>query len=454
MSRLLLSTAASFLIALRCTPDTESATLEVYSWWDSSGEKAAFNALVGPFERSRPDIDVRNGYRRDSQEVRGDLGALMLQGVPPNTFQANAGADLLQWAAVDFAPAADGPFDGSLPSPQDSWNLLTDVSGLLGREALDALYPEVRRQVCVEASNAEHHLAVPVNIHRLNLLYYNTDRVADAERRFAMDSLCPENAAELAPSERPAFDLAISVGDGLSLTLLTFENLLLAVGKETAYRALLEGGDPSLWRAPMQRALGCLWYLSGAFIEADDWDLAVQAVVSADADLVVMGDWASAEIPEADRAAIGRRPFPGTEEYFVYASDTFPRPKNITHSEHTEALLRSFGQFETQLRFSRFKGSIPALRRAEPPDGLDAWARESWSAFQDPARTKVLATSGWFPRAFPQRRLADGLEQVAEAETLEDFQLLAQQVLDLLEGSLPIFRAWQDRFQPCNEAAR
>src|SRR5690606_21660438 len=266
LSRLLLSTAASFLIGPGCTPDTESATLEVYSWWDSSGEKAAFNALVGPFERSRPDIDVRNGYRRDSQEVRGDLGALMLQGVPPNTFQANAGADLLQWAAVDFAPAADGPFDGSLPSPQDSWNLLTDVSGLLGREALDALYPEVRRQVCVEASNAEHHLAVPVNIHRLNLLYYNTDRVADAERRFAMDSLCPENAAELAPSERPAFDLAISVGDGLSLTLLTFENLLLVVGKETAYRALLEGGDPSLWRAPMQRALGCLWYLSGAFI--------------------------------------------------------------------------------------------------------------------------------------------------------------------------------------------
>src|SRR5690606_16815617 len=266
LSRLLLSTAASFLIAHGCTPDTESATPEGYSWWDSGGEKAAFNALVGPFERSRPDIDVRNGYRRDSQEVRGDLGALMLQGVPPNTFQANAGADLLQWAAVDFAPAADGPFDGSLPSPQDSWNLLTDVSGLLGREALDALYPEVRRQVCVEASNAEHHLAVPVNIHRLNLLYYNTDRVADAERRFAMDSLCPENAAELAPSERPAFDLAISVGDGLSLTLLTFENLLLVVGKETAYRALLEGGDPSLWRAPMQRALGCLWYLSGAFI--------------------------------------------------------------------------------------------------------------------------------------------------------------------------------------------
>ena len=457
--RLKWSTTASVFLALACTDaasePTSNPDLEVYSWWKSVGEQAAFEALVTPFKLEHPGARVENVHRENSEAARGDLGGLLLLGAPPNTFQTNAGADVLRWAAVDYESDA-GSEPGVVPPPEEGFSLLADVGPLLQETgALDAMYPEVRRSVCARVGGEARYFAVPVNVHRINLLYFNRQLVrasgSTPEELFTLANLCPANLN----AERLPFRISIAAIDNFSLMLLTFENLLLAFGPST-YVGFFSGEPPASWRTDMERVLGCLWYLSRSFKNVGEWFLAVNDVATPtpQATMTVMGDWANPEFAAAVGNAelesiVGRMPFPGTENYFAFTSDSFPQPLEAGSREHTQNLLRSFADFDTQLAFSAAKGSIPAVRSGGAPASLDAWALESLSAFEAPDQIKILGTSGFFPSYVSQARISEELRALTDVETASDVPAAIGRVLELLESSLSLFRTWQSRLEPC-----
>jgi glucose/mannose transport system substrate-binding protein len=415
-------------------PD-ERATLEVYSWWRTTNESTAFDALVGNFTRSHS-VEVIHSPR-DSGDTRDMLSELLLAGAPPATFQANAGADLLRWATVQYD---DGPGE----------QLISDVTPLLERTgALDAVYPEVLNSTCLRDTerDTERYYGVPVNVHRLNLLYFNIDDTGPSPD-LGLATLCPEDI--FTTQRLPG--IAIAPEDGWSLTLLAFENLLPALTDEQFYEEFFKGNPPESWETPLRTMLSCFWYMSQFFVDAGSWDKAVGSVVrgsqvSDGATLTITGDWANPEFADALGDRIGRIPFPGTQDIFVFTSDTFPLPVGTRHERETRALLESFLLPDTQIKFSAAKGSIPARRIDDESmwDRLSASALESRDAFRD--NTRILATSGRFPSYFPAHVLNTKLATLSGArpDQVSDF---VEEILDFLHSGLPLLKRWHEGLSP------
>src|SRR5262245_55678738 len=72
-------------------------TLEVFSWWVTGGEKAAFEALVAEFNNQYPKVQVINAAEKDAANARMIFQDRMVAGDPPDTFQSTAAAGIFQW---------------------------------------------------------------------------------------------------------------------------------------------------------------------------------------------------------------------------------------------------------------------------------------------------------------------------------------------------------------------
>lgn len=450
---LLLSCAAGLLGC--ATPTREKARLEAYSWWTRDSERNAFDRVLDIFNSKHQDAEAINQVTTDvnADEVRATLTARLLAGAPPSTFQANAGADLLRWTAMDTTEAA-------LPSasritPLDALFQRTGLVDALPRDLYQALLAGPRRRP----------YAVPLNIHRLNLIYFNTaalDRykAEHAGRSFLdLELLCPKEVAKLLDDPDARLDLRIAVGmrDSFTLTLLALENMLPAVTGSRPYNATSGGTlydelflgtlTEDQWHVPVVRALQCVQYLSRSFLRTEDlsWADALTRVQAGDADFSVMGDWANGELkPALADGRVDVQPFPGSEGTFVFTSDTFPLPVAAPYAEESEALLETLASAEAQLAFSLHKGSIPArgdISSSLVQATLGDRAAQTRQDFDSASIHKSIATSGLFPPYYPDdlgaRLSAMTAARASKAEI--------EPVVALLRDALPLLERWQTR---------
>jgi glucose/mannose transport system substrate-binding protein len=439
------------------TPTRDRVRLEAYSWWTRDSERNAFDQVLSIFNAHHPDSEAINQVTTDvnADEVRATLTARLLAGAPPSTFQANAGADLLRWTAMDTTEAA-------LPSS----SRITPLDELFQRTGLDDALPRDLYQALL-AGPQRRPYAVPLNIHRLNLIYFNTAALerykATHEGRSFLDPelLCPSEVSTRLDDPDARLELRIAVGtkDSFTLTLLALENMLPAVAGTTPYNEV-SGGTlydelflgtlaEARWHEPVVRALQCVQYLSRSFLRTEDlsWADALTRVETGDADFTVMGDWANGELKPA--LAAGRvdvQPFPGSESTFVFTSDTFPLPVAAPYAEQSEDLLETLASAEAQLAFSLEKGSIPArgdISTALLQTTLGDRAAQTRQDFDSPEIHKSIATSGLFPPYYPgdlsERLSAMTAEGASKAEI--------EPVVALLRNALPLLERWQRRIR-------
>jgi glucose/mannose transport system substrate-binding protein len=444
------------------TPTRGKDRLEAYSWWTRPSEQRAFARVLGIYNAEHPDSEAVNQVTKDvnADEVRATLTARLLAGAPPSTFQANAGADLLRWTAMDTTEAA-------LPSA----SRIAPLDGLFQRTGLTDGLPYDLYQA-LRAGPQLRPYAVPLNIHRLNLIYYNTDALDrykrdHAERSFLDPALlCPTDvAARLEdPGERLELTIAVGTKDPFALTLLALENMLPAVAGATPYDEatggtlydqLFVGTLPEeKWHAPVLRALQCVQYLSRSFLRDADlsWADALNRVETGEADISVMGDWANGELKQA--LADGRvdaQPFPGSEGTFVFTSDTFPLPVAAPYADESEALLETLASADAQLAFSSEKGSIPAradISIARVQEALGDRAVETRQDFDSPQVHKSIATSGLFPPYYPDDLSTRLSEMTADGASKASIEA----VLALLRNTQPLFERWQSRIREGQQA--
>ena len=333
------------------TPEREQIRLEAYSWWTQASEQEAFASVLDIYNKAHQASKAVNEVTRDSNavEVRALLTARLLAGAPPSTFQANAGADLLRWTAMD-----------TTNSVLETASRISPLGDLFRRTQLDDVLPTDLYRA-LQAGPQRLPYAVPLNIHRLNLIYYNTAalsayRDAHAGRTFLdLAVLCPENVAVLLKDPQQHLPLRIAVGlkDGFTLTLFTLENLLPAIAgakpyddvtRATLYDQLFLGKlEESKWHEPLLRALQCMQYLSRSFIRESElsWAEALTEVAQGRADFSVMGDWANGELEQALLdGTVDAEPFPGSAETFVFTSDTFPLPHVLRTSRRAKTCSR------------------------------------------------------------------------------------------------------------------
>ena len=441
--------------ALSCSENPETVRLEVYSWWEQPEERVAFDAVARMHMEKHENVDVRNLDNPDAEGSREEMSMRMLASAPPATFQANIGADVLRWAAVDYEtnPAGDVHDD-----PDSSRSLIQPLADLFAETGL-TVPPELEQNLGIGTDTGPY--AVPLNIHRVNVLYYNRQRLEEFEDRTGKNlldikTLCPSDAAEPnAPELGTGF--AFALASPWTLILLVFENILPALVAtdedadpnfyETLFRGQREGALEGVPSEKVAEALACAQYLSRSLSggRGMDWAQAVRSVAgNSGATFVVMGDWANPLLKdELARGDVVATQFPGTGELFIYTSDTFPLPIGVDHPEETLDLLRTFASADAQIRFSEEKGSIPARL------GVNFSSPPGWSTsdqFMSKGTRKLLATSGYFPPYYLSFELSQALATMMTTTALGDIDPNDRaDALRLFTDLEPLLTRWQER---------
>ncbi|HEY8091756.1 MAG TPA: extracellular solute-binding protein [Polyangiaceae bacterium] len=316
---------------------------EILSWWVSDGEVDALRALLDIYRRSHPGTSVVHGGIRDTTSAKCRLNARMTEGTPPDTFQANGGRDLLRWAAGDAA--------GSLES----------IEFLFEDERWRSVFPE---DVLDLVSSGGEAYGVPLNIHRTNTLVFDLQALAknDCRPPRSLDEL---HSVARSLQRRGIAPLALGTREAWMLSLLAFENILVALAGPLFYLDLFRGrGSP---RAPEVRAaleeLGRLLDIACPDADRLAWNEAADRVRIGSAAMTIGGDWSKGYLERRgclEGEHFGMKPTPGTEGAFVITMDTFGLPRGAPHREGALELLRVFGSSHGQRVFNRIKGSRPA----------------------------------------------------------------------------------------------
>ena len=349
-----IATGITFVL-LSSPPGTEAEVdaLEIYHWWTSGGEAAAITALIDEFEALYPDTTVQEVQIAGGGgfEMRVKIKTLMLAGQPPDTFQIHNG---YEWKIFYDA--------GLLDNIDNIWTT-----------ALQAAVPDVVEDISKGPDG--HYYAVPVNIHRSNVLWYNAKELQyNGINPATLTSWPAFWAACDAIIANPNYTITKPVAMGEQWTTAhAFEQVLASVGID-AYEAWINGeidSGTATHYADLLNACEIYENLT-TYINADwaglSWDGAIADIIAADAAFAIMGDWANGEFYQAawvhgvDYGTIG---VPGTGDMYGLVVDCFEKPKGILHPTAVNNWLGVVASKDGQDAFNPLKGSISARTDAD-----------------------------------------------------------------------------------------
>jgi glucose/mannose transport system substrate-binding protein len=375
--------ALALCTACSQTPGQEPRVLELFSWWVNPGEKAAFDGLVERFQTHFPNTNVVRASPSSPALASTQISARMTSGNPPDVFQSFGGWEVLRWALNNRSDDS-----ASLLEPQ---NAAAAAGGLT-----DALPNFVRTALSHQATL----YAVPLDIPRLNVLFYN-------KRVLANNGLSPPStlaelhqvAAALKPKGIAA--LALGAKDGSVLSQLLFDAVLVAqsgVVFRDSYLAGLENpADPRIEEALSE--ITALLADSNDNRHLIDWTTAARSVIDGSAAMTLVGDWAKAffvsagQKPDVD---FGQIPFPGSDGVFVYAIDCFSMPRGVTNVEAAADFMGFLASEEAANTFGAAMGTSFARIDADR-SVLDPLARRTLDALSSstltPGRMALIKNS-------------------------------------------------------------
>ena len=335
-------------VSVACAPDRgvsqRSATgLEVVSWWTSGSEQQALTVLFNAYRAAHPGATVTNravagGGGSNAQVV---LAQRLLSGNPPDVWQTFPGGALR--AYVDQGQVAD-------------------LSDLYDQGRLAAVLPEVIRDgLTVDGKQ----YGVPTSAHRGNMLFYNTALLAKAGvTQPGAGYLPPTFLDDLAKLGKAGITpLCLGAKDPFTTTAL-FENTLLSVVGADGWRRIAE--DRFHWDsdsvAEALRRFGQILDYADPQAAALTWDAATRKLANGECAFETLNDSAFGELVSAgavDGKTFGEVPYPGTDGTYVAVVDTFVRARQSDNARKASEFLAVLGSPDTQLAFSKAKGSVP-----------------------------------------------------------------------------------------------
>ena len=318
--------------------------VEIYHWWTSGGEKAAIDALVDVFEARYPDVFVKQtpvaggaGY-----VMKALMKSLVLAGEAPDAFQMHAGYEGKPYFDADY-------FD--------------PISDLWTAEGWKDVIPDVVEDMC--KFDGEYY-AIPVNIHRVNVVWYNKP-LLDANG-IDPTTLTTWDAFFTACDTLVDAGIAhpIALGDtGKWTDTHVLEQIIAGEGIDF-YEDWVNGEVTSAIDPKLVSALNTFARYLG-YVNTDHgtltWDMAIARVITGEAAFSIMGDWANGEFYVAGKVygtGYGTFPSPGTAGMYGLCIDCFQHPKGVAHPANSLNWLRVVGSKEGQDAFNPIKGSIPA----------------------------------------------------------------------------------------------
>jgi len=325
--------------------------LEIVHWWTAGGEQDALNALLKGFEEEYSDVTV------NENPAPGGAGSALdtviknrvLNDNPPSTFQIWPGEALTPYTEAD---------------------ILKDIGEDVWGEEMRTNYLQGVKDLAQPEGN---FVAVPINIHRLNNLFYNVEVLdqAGVDPANVSDPSALVDAMETIHTETEAAPMAQQTKAPWS-TVQLWETVFVGSSGTDAFLDLVDGnvGDhEEMVRSSLQTLLDYEQYFNQD-AGSISWDQANSKVVKGDAAFIHQGDWAAGQYKTADgfdyEDGWNYVPFPGTDGVYSVVTDSFVFPQSNPSPEATAKFLQYCGTVDAQERFNPIKGSIPP--RTDVPD--------------------------------------------------------------------------------------
>ncbi|MFB6072808.1 MAG: ABC transporter substrate-binding protein [Halobacterium sp.] len=353
--------------------------LEVAHWWTGGDGNDAITALFEGFKEKYPDIKVKPNPVAGGAgtNLKSKIKTQVLNGNPPSSWQIWPGEALSTYVEADA---------------------LKDIeSSVWGHNDMKNAYlPGVKEA----AKPGGNFVTVPLNIHRLNNVFYNKNVVEQA----GVDPTSASKPSELlemvrtVDEETDAIGMANSTKGGWT-TLQLWETILLGEYGESVYDAVTKGNLESNADA-VKGALELTKQFKQYFGQDSGsigWTQANNKVIDGNAGFIHQGDWAAGMYTGTDgfeyQKDWGHAVFPGTSGKYTLVMDSFPMPKNNPSPEATKKFLRYCGSVEGQKRFNPKKGSIPP-RTDVPDDAFGPFLTSQKSDFSDSSSQPGSITHG------------------------------------------------------------
>lgn len=338
--------------------DSAAKGVEVFTWWAEDGEKAALDAVTTVFSTECPDYKFINSAIEGGAGVPAKtvLSSRLQQGDPPDTFQVHAGVEL-----ADYVNA----------------NQIEDLTELSADWGLtEALSQELTNSVTVSGKI----YAIPIGIHRTNVLWANTQVLAEAGITSNATTL-EQFLVDLENLKARGVATPLAVGrDWTQLMLL--EAVLITDLGPSAFSALWT--DSSAWTEDKvaQAITDYEKLLSYSNRDRDnlDWTEAEQLLLDGQAAYQLMGDWEAADLEARNFQDYSSFVFPGNGTTFQWVADTFALPLGAKNAAGAQCWLRTVATEQAQKAFSVEKGSIPA-RTDVTASGYSTYQQSAISAW-------------------------------------------------------------------------
>ncbi|SMP03608.1 carbohydrate ABC transporter substrate-binding protein, CUT1 family [Laceyella tengchongensis] len=375
----------------------QSKALELYSWWTEPHEEASLNALLQVFKQQHPNVKVvKSGVPGSAGTgFQTKIASRINSNHPPDAFQVHGGAELT------VSLAATGKME--------------PLNELFTQQGWIDTFPASLVQMVSKEGNI---YAIPVNVHRSNVLWYN----ASLFNRYGLKPPTTfDDFFEVAEQlkQKGVTPLALGSKETWPATQL-FECVLVGTLGPIDYNKLWSGHIP-LDDPRIEQAFNTYKKML-SYVNPDhatrDWRASVQMVGKGEAAMTVMGDWAKAylshELKLKVNEEIGFATAPNTKGIFVAVVDAFGLPKGAKHPDATKKFLEVAGSIAGQDALNLRKGSIPARLDADM-NKYDAYSKQAMEDFKQNHFSPSLAHGSAVPPAFLtplnqllQRFAADG----------------------------------------------
>lgn len=338
--------AAFLLVAAQANAVEEMPEVEVLHWWASPGEVAALGVFVDAYKaRNGRFIDSGASDQASNRESAIDR---MSKGLPASLTQWNAGRDIREF------------YELGLINPVTDPELLQKLRTTLLPSVLDAV------------SHNDEIIAMPLNVHGENWMWYNPGNMQFQESMMSGDWRgLLEEGARLDEKKVPL----LAVGNQPWQVRILFTSLFMGVSRD-AYRSFYLDTDASIVDSEVFRDVlelfGGLARYSKSFGDGS-WRNQIKAVAGNLAGASFMGDWAKGEFESLGMAPgedFGCVLTPVDDPGLLMAIDTFILGKvtDASEKEGQALLLDIVAMPEISQQFSSRKGSISPFSGMESHD--------------------------------------------------------------------------------------
>ena len=315
--------------------------VEVLHFWTSGSEAAGLNELKVLLNKggvSWKDSPVAGGTGGNEVQV---LHSRIAAGDAPSAVQMHAN-QITTWGAE---------------------NQLRDLDDIAKKNNWDQIIaPELIPYVKVGG----HYVAVPVNVHRSNWLWYNK-KVFDKVGVTVPKSWDEFN--KVADKLQAAGIIPLALGGQSWQELDLFESLVLGIGGADFYGKAIVKQDEAALRSPTMLKVFDELRVLNKYVDRGypgrEWNLATSMLIQGKAGMQIMGDWAKGEMTLANQKAnvdYGCAPSPGTAGSYLWLIDAFAffKTKDADKQAGQAAMAAGILDKNFQEAFSLKKGSIPA----------------------------------------------------------------------------------------------